>query len=613
LSQGLSLQQGAIVDGRYEILRQLGKSGDSCVYEAYDPESGGRLALKLISTTPATHHALRQRLQAELPRLAALQHPGIVRLQRIFAWESCIGIARELVSGSNLETRVADTGGLPAEQAAAVALDLAGALCEAHTHGVLHRDVKPRNVLIDAEGCAHLTDFEATNRRDGMLPQLGDAPVATVAFLPPEVIAGRGADERSDLHALGMTLYFALVGRVPPSPTPQLPPPPRAAGYRPREQRPEIPLWLDDVIARATSAQPEDRFETAEQLIEALQARASNRPGSADPHLLHVCVLCREPGTLGRAVCVHCEDTPDARDDTLVVLERAASRTERAERCQILAALTDDAAGAPRIRRASIGDLPIVRVSRSHARRVAQRLAARGLPARLIPADESWSAIPRAALYAGGLIGLAGLIAGLAGYPIALGSLLALAIAGLPIASYWVRGAALFPRHAKPRTAPALVARVSEVMPQLGTGEARRLLVDALRLGRDLQCRLVPQRPVPDTLQPLNETLIAACTAARQLASIDPVLDALELHGEHSDEPPAGWLESRSLYENARSCVVQSLLDTTALLSELRAQEILDPDQAREALVVRAVELRDDASIAAQLSKEALGIFSSAG
>ncbi len=612
MAREVGLSEGAVVDDRYEILRELGRSEHSCVFEALDVERDARVALKLLRPPASSHHLVRDRLQTALPRLSQLDHPRVVRMHRVFEWEGWIAIESERVEGDDLEARVSSEGGLDPERATAIARDVAEALAAAHEQGILHRDVKPRNVLLDAEQRARLVDFGCMRLEGQALLGEVDEPVATVAFLAPEVVAGRNADPRTDIYSLGMTLYFALVGRVPPCPTPRLPPPPRAAGYRPRERRPDVPVWLDEIVARATSAEPHERFETAARLIDALDARATQARVGADPQLLHVCVLCREPGAMGRPVCPHCEDEPDEVADTLVLLAAPSTRAERDQRRRVLAGLVDDAADAPRVGRAAAGDLPVLRVSRRQARRVAQRLAAHGLPARLVPVGESWAAIPRWALRGSVALASAGLLAGVFGQPLALGGLLALAAALIPFSALQVRDSALLPPGRGPGPSRTLVARVAEVIPQVDTGEARQLLVEALRLGRGLQRRLHGMSGGADALEAVEATLIGACAATRELAGIDPVLQALELHGEHRYEPPAGLVESRSMYEAARACVVQSLLEATAALSELRAAEMLDPERARGVLQERAAELSEDAAIAAQMSKEALGIFSAA-
>ena len=118
-----------------------------------------------------------------------------------------------------------------------------------------------------------------------------------VGYLAPEVIEGQIADPRSDVYALGMTLYFALVGHLPKGADANLPPTPLPAGQHPREKRADVPEWLDEIVARATCAEPGHRLETAERLARALSTRSLESRGedASDGRALRVCVLCRRP------------------------------------------------------------------------------------------------------------------------------------------------------------------------------------------------------------------------------------------------------------------------------------------------------------------------------
>jgi hypothetical protein len=369
-----------------------------------------------------------------------------------------------------------------------------------------------------------------------------------------------------------------------------------------------VPEWLDAVVARATRAQPRDRFATAQELCAALERRASG-PG-ADPELLDVCVVCRQPGTLGRAVCPHCED-PCSPDDTLLVLERAGSIAECEERAKLLAALSDQHAASPLLLWAAAGHLALVRVSDAQARRIAQRLAAHGLALRRIPAEQAWRAVPRwVERLALGLVGAA-LVAAVAGSAFWLVSLLGLAGALPAAATALVERVTLLPRRAWPKAPPALVHDVQEVMPALESGEARHLLVDCLRLGRGIDERLARAEYSADGRgrRALAEALCSACAGARELATLDPLLTALQLHGPHRYEPPAGLLQCRGDVEQARAGLVQSLLLTTAALSQLRSQDVIDGSQCAAELAARAAELTDAQLHAAEQAKHGLTLL----
>ncbi|MEO8635798.1 MAG: serine/threonine-protein kinase [Gemmatimonadales bacterium] len=170
----------------------------------------------------------------------------------------------------NLSTRVRDLGPLPPEEVAQIGRAIALALSAAHRRGMLHRDVQPVNILLDADGRAQLGAFNAT-RIPGAAPGIGHAGHAGGGdFIAPEVLAGQRGDARADLYALGMSLYYALTGRLPHRSSAHLPPSVLTDGQRPSLVRSGIPGWLDDAIARATAVLPADRYASAARLADAL-------------------------------------------------------------------------------------------------------------------------------------------------------------------------------------------------------------------------------------------------------------------------------------------------------------------------------------------------------
>ena len=310
----LGLPSGSIVADRYELTGELGRGDRSIVYSARDRQTGVDIALKLLALSPATAHFARQRLRRESEIVRTLAHPGIVRPLELVDHGSWSLIAMELVAGRSLAAAVAADGPMHPDGVARLGVEIAEALSAAHRCGVVHHDLKPENVLLDAGGRARLADFGCARLEGQALLTLPEDPVALATYLPPEVVEGQIADPRSDVYSLGLVLYFALVGSVPKGQRPNLPPPPLAGGYHPRERRPDVPEWLDEIVARATRAEPGHRLETAERLGRALSQRSLESRGdeSGEGRALRVCVLCRRPGTLGRAVCPHCEDVDDA-------------------------------------------------------------------------------------------------------------------------------------------------------------------------------------------------------------------------------------------------------------------------------------------------------------
>lgn len=210
---------GRLVAGRYRLLDQLGRGAMGIVWRGRDELLDRDIAIKQIVLAPmasATEaHASYQRTLREARTAARLSHPGVVTVFDVVEEEGSPWIVMELVRARPLDQVIAEDGPLPPARAAQLGLGLLDALSSAHQAGVLHRDVKPSNVLISPDGKAVLTDFGiATIQGDPGLTQAGMV-VGTPGFSPPERVRGAAATPASDLWSLGATLYAAVEGRGP--------------------------------------------------------------------------------------------------------------------------------------------------------------------------------------------------------------------------------------------------------------------------------------------------------------------------------------------------------------------------------------------------------------
>lgn len=262
--------QGQRILDRFVIRREIGRGGCSVVYSAWDQTVDREVALKLLVPPPASAVEARERLRREVQLVRSLRHQNIVGVHEFVEDGPLSFIVMDLVDGQDLAATVARTGPLSPDRALAVATDVAAALVAAHQAGILHRDIKPANILLERGGRALLTDFgsarldsQATMTRTGGL-------VGTVAYLAPEAWQGQRVDARTDLYALGVTLYEALTGVLPPRTSPHQPPEPDPNGFRPSRVRPDLPAWLDQIVAVATMADRRHRFATAERLVAAM-------------------------------------------------------------------------------------------------------------------------------------------------------------------------------------------------------------------------------------------------------------------------------------------------------------------------------------------------------
>ena len=607
----LGLPSGSIVADRYELTGELGRGERSIVYSARDRQTGVDIALKLLALSPATAHFARQRLRRESEIVRTLAHPGIVRPLELVDHGSWSLIAMELVAGRSLAAAVAADGPMHPDGVARLGVEIAEALSAAHRCGVVHHDLKPENVLLDAGGRARLADFGCARLEGQALLTLPEDPVALATYLPPEVVEGQIADPRSDVYSLGLVLYFALVGSVPKGQRPNLPPPPLAGGYHPRERRPDVPEWLDEIVARATRAEPGHRLETAERLGRALSQRSLESRGdeSGEGRALRVCVLCRRPGTLGRAVCPHCEDVDDAPAEHLVLVVPARGREARENQLRLLSELTSIPARQLALRSAARGQRALVRVSAAHAEVLVKRLRGRGVEARALHMDRAWSALPQWSLALAATTLVAGVVGAWAGFPLLLLASTIPSAAALLAGYTWMQRETLLGHKSDVPPPAALVRAVSDAIPRLQVGQGRKLLIELLRIGRDLWLRLCAGEASDGARSELTAALLCGCDAASSLARQDGILDALQLHGERRNEPPPGLMESRALYHSARSRLVQGMLECAASLSRVRAQDMLEPEDERRALHAICFELREELEQVAKQADEASQLF----
>jgi hypothetical protein len=322
-----------------------------------------------------------------------------------------------------------------------------------------------------------------------------------------------------------------------------------------------------------------------------------------------VCVLCRRPGTLGRAVCPHCEDVEGGAADTLVLVVPARGREGRANRLRLLSELTSITAERIPLRSAAAAQRALVRVSAGHADVLVKRLRGRGVEARALSLERAWLALPRWSLLLALATVAAGASAAFLGFPVLLAASVVPAGAALYAGLSWIQRETLIGDGSDVPPPAALVRAVSDAMPRLQVGQARKLLVEILRIGRELWLRLCAGETSDGARSELTAALLCACDAASELAREDGILDALQLHGEHRHEPPPGLMESRALYQSARSRLVQAMLESAAAFSRLRAQDLLEPEDERRALHGICSELREELESVTKLAEEAAQLF----
>jgi eukaryotic-like serine/threonine-protein kinase len=270
------MKVGQLVADRYEIEELAGTGGMSSVFRARDSQLGRRVALKILHEQHSKDADYVERFRREARSIARLAHPNIVTLIDRGEESGRQYIVFEHVAGENLKQLVAREGPLPLGRALALTLQVARGLEFAHRHGIVHRDVKPQNVLIDEEGSAKVTDFGIARSldRDAGLTQTGTL-LGTSEYLSPEQARGEHVDERSDQYSLGVLLYELLTGDVPyrgdnlvavamrhlHDPVPSV-----------RAARPDVPPRVEAIVARAMAKNPGERFPSTAALVAELEA-----------------------------------------------------------------------------------------------------------------------------------------------------------------------------------------------------------------------------------------------------------------------------------------------------------------------------------------------------
>jgi beta-lactam-binding protein with PASTA domain len=267
-----NLARDTLIDGRYRIVERLGSGGMADVYCVRDEQLGREVALKVLYRHLAENVDFVERFRREASSAAGLQHPSIVSIFDRGEWEGTYYIAMELIRGRTLKDVIRERGPAPSDAAVDIVLQILRAARFAHQRGVVHRDIKPHNVLIDEEGRVKVADFGIARAGASDMTETGSV-MGTAQYLSPEQAQGKPVDARSDLYSIGIVLYEMLTGTVPfdgESPVTVALKQVSEAPVPPRARNPAVPAALDAVVMRALEKDPARRYQTADAFIEAL-------------------------------------------------------------------------------------------------------------------------------------------------------------------------------------------------------------------------------------------------------------------------------------------------------------------------------------------------------
>jgi eukaryotic-like serine/threonine-protein kinase len=278
------LDSDELVDGRYRVLERIGSGGMADVWCAEDQQLGRRVALKLLYRRFAEDPEFVERFRREASAAAGLQHPNVVGVYDRGEWEGTYYIAMELLEGSSLKRIIQDNAPLDPVWAIDVCVQVLRAARFAHRGGIIHRDIKPHNVIVDEEGRAKVTDFGIARAGASDMTETGSI-MGTAQYLSPEQAQGHAVSAESDLYSIGIVLYEMLSGRLPfegdsavtiaLKQVSEPPVPPSAYA--------EVPPDLEAVVLRALEKDPARRFADADGFIVALEAVRERIVTGADP------------------------------------------------------------------------------------------------------------------------------------------------------------------------------------------------------------------------------------------------------------------------------------------------------------------------------------------
>jgi serine/threonine-protein kinase len=282
---------GTVLSGRYKLEAKLGSGGMSTVYLAKDSTLDRAVAVKVMHREMSEQADQLERFRQEARAVAKLSHPNVVAVIDAGEDGGHPYIVFEYVEGETLKQRIARVGALDAQEALAYAIEIARGLTVAHARNMVHRDIKPQNVLIDAEGRAKLTDFGISRQleQDGMTAT--GRVLGTTDYVAPEQAMGHPVDIRSDIYSLGVVLYEMLIGQVPFHADSQVGVAMKHVNEElpdVQQRRPELSAAAALVVERSTAKDPDERYQEVGEMIDDLStaleveaARAGSTTGEA--------------------------------------------------------------------------------------------------------------------------------------------------------------------------------------------------------------------------------------------------------------------------------------------------------------------------------------------
>jgi Serine/threonine protein kinase len=265
---------GKVLDGRYEILEEVGNGGMAVVYKAKDFDTGSIVAVKILREEYLDNEEFCRRFRNESRAIALLNHPNIVKIFDVCNSPSLQYIVMEYIDGISLKDYIEQQRVVRVKEAVHFTTQILRALMHAHSKGIVHRDIKPQNIMLLSNGRIKVTDFGIARLTNSQTSTITDKAIGSVHYIAPEQARGAATDARADLYSVGVMLYEMLTGKLPFDANSavsvavmQL----QADPKMPRQINPNIPVGLEEITIQAMQKDPNARYQSAAEMLQDIE------------------------------------------------------------------------------------------------------------------------------------------------------------------------------------------------------------------------------------------------------------------------------------------------------------------------------------------------------